>query len=215
MTDHAVESIDDLPAGRGTPRHARSSASGSTSQNLPSVWRLTSLALMLLLAAVWFVALRPQALGGPAAYVGVDGISMTPTLRNGDIAVLSRQRRYRIGDVIAYRIPAGRPGAGMKVIHRIVAGDATNGFVTRGDHNGYADYFWHPRSQDVIGRVWLRLPRLATLLARLRNPTVMAGVVGVTVFLLIVWPRRRDPSDGDYSWSTNDVATASEEVVAR
>jgi signal peptidase I len=147
------------------------------------------------LLATWFLLFRPQVLGGPASYVGVSGVSMTPRMHNGDMAIVEKQPSYRVGDIIAYRIPAGEPGAGSNVIHRIVGGNGITGFVTKGDHNPYADQFWHPTTANVIGRVWLHLPGLAGFLAHLRSPLQLAVAVGMVTFAVLSWPSRRERQD--------------------
>src|SRR5207244_2652665 len=106
-------------------------------------WRrlLAFLKFAVVLAAmgVWFVALRPQALGGPADYVMVAGTSMLPTLRTGDVVVVRPQASYHAGDVIAYRVPKGDPAAGGRIIHRIVSGSGDRGYTGQGDNRKTAD----------------------------------------------------------------------------
>jgi signal peptidase I len=141
-------------------------------------------ALVAAVVVVWCVGFRPQALGGRTEYVGVSGISMTPTMHNGDLAVVEKQASYRPGDIVVFHVPAGQPDARMTVIHRIVGGNGTTGFVTKGDHNLVVDP-WHPRSANVVGRVWFHVP------GALR--WVMVVAVGVVAILLAMslWPRRR------------------------
>lgn len=160
--------------------------------------RLVGTSLMIAVALGWMFFFRPQTLGGSAAFVGVDGVSMTPTMNSGDLAVVERKVSYHVGDIIAYRIPAGRPGAGDNVIHRIVGGNGTTGFITKGDHNPRSDYFWHPTQSDVIGRVWFHIPDGATWLTKLRHPLPLGLLVTVVTFALVAWPsgrkRRADDS---------------------
>lgn len=148
---------------------------------------------LLTLAVVvgWTLFLRPQSLGGTASFVTVDGVSMTPTMHSGDLALVERKPSYHVGDVVAYRIPRGYPGAGHNIIHRIVGGDAQRGFVTKGDHNKYDDYFWHPKGSDVIGKVWFHVPGLARDMGMLRRPVPFALVVGLATFVLVAWPSKR------------------------
>lgn len=158
-------------------------------------WSLTKLMIGWLLTGAllitWFLFFRPQVLDGTASYVGVSGISMTPTMHSGDLAILEKQSSYHVGEVIAYRIPAGESGAGHNVIHRIVGGNGVTGFVTKGDHNSYKDFYWHPKTADVIGKVWFHVPRLAGLLTRLHSPLTLAVVVGVVTFGILAWPTKR------------------------
>ena len=73
------------------------------------------------LAAIVACALLvwPGFLHGGTAYVIVSGNSMDPTLHGGDLVLTVRHSSYDVGDVVAYRIPEGQPGAGVLVIHRI------------------------------------------------------------------------------------------------
>jgi signal peptidase I len=145
--------------------------------------------LTIALVGAWAVTFRPRTLGGPASFVGVNGISMTPTMHNGDVAVTEDKSTYHVGDVIAYRIPAGTPGAGHNIIHRIVGGDALNGYNTKGDHNTWVD-IWHPKPSDIVGKVWFRVPGGLNIIKRLRSPQILAGLVGSLTFMAIVWPSK-------------------------
>lgn len=144
----------------------------------------------LLVVGVWSVTFRPVALGGPASFVGVDGTSMLPAMRKGDMALTRRHATYGVGDVIAYRVPKGEAGEGNNIIHRIVGGNGRTGYTTKGDNNSYTD-IWHPTDRDVIGVVWMRIPRGASTLARLRTPGVLAIFVGLTSFVVMLLPDRK------------------------
>jgi signal peptidase len=132
----------------------------------------------------WIVVLRPQALGGPASYVLVSGHSMRPQLETGDLVITQRKDAYAGGDVIAYRIPPGEPGAGARVIHRITGGSPDHGFHTKGDNRDQPD-IWRPRPRDIEGRLWLRLPKAGSLIALLSAPIPLAAAAGLLTFLTI------------------------------
>ena len=59
---------------------------------------------------------------------------MQPTLYEGDLAVVRQQSSYEEGDIVAFRVPEGEDGEGAIIIHRIVGGDAENGFILQGDN---------------------------------------------------------------------------------
>ena len=146
---------------------------------------------MVAVVAAWFFSFRPQAFGGPAEYVTVGGISMTPTMQNGDLAVVERQASYRLGEIIVFHVPAGQTDGGKTVIHRIVGGTGTIGFATKGDHNAGVDP-WHPKTADVVGKVWFSVPGAV-------GWVIAAGVaLGVLVLLLlmILRPVRRGAAPG-------------------
>jgi signal peptidase I len=135
--------------------------------------RLATIALVV----VWFVLLRPVALGGSAGYEIVTGHSMEPLLHTGDLVVTQSQAAYGVGDLVVFRVPNGQLGAGSSVVHRIVGGDGTGGFTTKGDNNPSADP-WHPRASDVIGRSWIQLPGSGAWLLVVRRPLVLATIIG-------------------------------------
>jgi signal peptidase len=149
---------------------------------------LRRLPFLLAIAAFagWFVLLAPTSIGGPASYVWVSGTSMEPTLRTGDFVVLRRAESYHVGEVVAFRIPAGEPAAGTFVIHRIIGGSATTGFVTQGDNKDRPDR-WQPTTADILGTqtfVWAGGGRI---IGWLRDPAVFASAAaGVTVFLVML-----------------------------
>jgi signal peptidase I len=151
-----------------------------------SVLRRLPFGLAIAAFAGWFVLLAPTSIGGSASYVWVSGTSMEPTLRTGDFVVLRRADSYRIGDIVAFRIPAGEPAAGTFVIHRIIGGSAATGFVTQGDNKDRPDR-WQPSSADVLGTqvfVWSGGGRV---IGWLREPAIFASLAaGVTVFLVML-----------------------------
>ncbi|MEX2294385.1 MAG: signal peptidase I [Acidimicrobiales bacterium] len=158
-----------------------------------AAYKVVSWALTLVVLGFWFVTLRPVSVGGPTSFIGVTGVSMEPTFHEGDMTIVHRQSQYGLGDIVAYRVPAGQPGEGHNIIHRIVGGDGVDGFTTKGDNNSYTDV-WHPTSADVIGEVWVKAPNLARWLGQLRSPGVIALVVAVGSFLVMVAPSRRPRS---------------------
>ncbi len=168
------------------------------------------------LVVAWAFTLRPVAFGGPATFVGVHGSSMLPTLRSGDLVVMHRAATYRVGDVVVYRVPAGQPGAGHLVVHRIAGRRADGAFVMRGDNNSYDDV-WHPRPTDVEGRLWARLPGVATAVGRLARPEWFAGAVGLLALVVLGIPSARrsgSPSDSTDSDSTDSDSTDSDSQPA-
>jgi signal peptidase I len=147
--------------------------------------------LGLIVAGLWLIwTAWPQSLGGRVAYVRVDGWSMNPTLHNGDLVVVKRQSSYRIGDAVAYRIPVGEFAAGALVVHRLIGGDGSRGFVTRGDNRSINDE-WHPRTGDVVGRIRLDLPGAGERFAQASQPVWIGGLVALTTVFVMVLPTSR------------------------
>ena len=150
--------------------------------------RAISLVLLSTLVAVWAVTLRPQAIGGPAVFVAVRGSSMLPTYKNGDLVVVQSAAHYTVGEVVAYRVPAGEVGEGKVVLHRIVDGDSVHGFILQGDHNTAPDP-WSPTQGDMVGIAAMRLPHAGSVINLVRQPVILAGLAaGIMVALILARP---------------------------
>jgi signal peptidase I len=150
------------------------------------------LTVAVLIAVVgWFLVLRPGVLGGRAGYILVSGRSMEPNVHEGSLVVTISQPEYRVGDVVAYRIPAGEPAAGLLVIHRIVGGSADSGFLMRGDNASGSD-IWRPRPGDIVGKAEAVLPGAKGVLLFVRSPIVAASVAAALAAYLVLglWPAR-------------------------
>lgn len=123
--------------------------------------------------------------GSPISYVVVSGHSMEPTFHTGDVVVLRRSSTYRKGEVIAYKVPAGGPGAGLIVIHRVVGGNAREGYLVQGDNKQFKDP-WRPRPNDVVGRELAMVPKAGLAIGYVRSPlgfALVAALLTVTIAL--------------------------------
>ena len=149
--------------------------------------RLTWIAVSLVLASAWAFTLRPTSLRGPAGYVMVRGVSMLPTYVGGDLIVTHKAKSYSKGDIVAYKVPKGDFGAGILVIHRIIGGNAKDGFIIKGDNNNFRDD-WQPKPKDILGKAWLRLPHMGVILAFLHSPLPMASLGAAFVIVFVLFP---------------------------
>ncbi|MCZ2858657.1 signal peptidase I [Blastococcus sp. VKM Ac-2987] len=145
----------------------------------------TSAVVALVLATMWLF--WPLALGGGTTYVTTYGQSMEPQFSAGDLAVLSSASTYSVGDVVAYRSES----LDAVVMHRIVAAD-TDGFVTQGDNNSWLDED-RPTQEEVLGRLFVRIPQGGKALEALGSPWVLA-VVGLAASLVLGSTRRKGGS---------------------
>lgn len=139
--------------------------------------RLGASAVLGVLLVGWLFFAPPQ-LGGPASYAVVRGSSMAPILEDGDLAVVHGQDRYRVGDVVLYRDAV----LGQSLLHRVV-GRAGDRFVMKGDHNRFLDAF-RPKEDEVVGRLWLRIPNVGRAIGWLRRPAHAALVAGLLAAIL-------------------------------
>lgn len=125
------------------------------------------IALTLALAAAVWLSLAPMQLGGSVAYVIVNGNSMEPGMRRGDLAIVRRAAHYAPGEVVTYRHPTIGP-----IIHRIIGLEGER-FVFQGDNNDFIDSY-RPTADELIGRLWLYIPRAGMALQFLRQPPIFA-----------------------------------------
>ena len=115
--------------------------------------------------------------------------SMAPTIRAGDIVLLDPTTHAvpKIGDVAAY---TGRRFDGSEVgifTHRIIGGDAVNGFIMKGDNNPSPD-IQRPKVEDVSGVVVFKLP----LIGKVLNPRMLFILVPVVFGLWLIRDALRD-----------------------
>lgn len=156
-----------------------------THRRLHRTRRTSGLVVAIIAVGLWAMYLLPEAAGGRATYLIVSGHSMDGTFSTGDIAIMRSQGTYRIGDIIGYEIPADAPGAGHLVIHRIIGGDPTGGFITKGDNNAEPD-IWKPRDSDVRGSLLIRIPGGGNVLGVLRTPQGFGLVAGLVAFWVLI-----------------------------
>ena len=92
--------------------------------------------------------------------------SMTPTINPGDVVVSTSPSRLKphVGSVVIYTGKKFDGTAVASFAHRIVGGDADNGFTMKGDNNPDADV-QKPRLADIEGVVFLTIPFLGKLLS--------------------------------------------------
>ena len=148
--------------------------------------KAAGIALAILVCLFWAQFLRPQSLGGHAAYVLVSGQSMEPRYHTGDLVLVEQAARATTsGQLIAYRVPKGDPMAGAQVIHRIIGGDAKHGFIVQGDNRTAPDV-WRPKPADIVGAKALRIPNAILILQFLRDPIFLALLAACFVFVRVL-----------------------------
>jgi len=137
-------------------------------------------AVGLVAAGLFWLNFAPTRLGGDSIYVVTSGISMEPRFHTGDLAILRPASSYEVGEIVGYR----SPHLGI-VMHRII-GKKGGDFLMKGDNNNFVDEY-HPAPSDVVGRLWLHVPKVGHLINSQRNretsvavaAVAMAGVIGV------------------------------------
>lgn len=175
-------------------------------QRTLGVRRLLLDVLVVALIVVLMFTFWPSRLGGATSYVIVKGTSMQPKFHTGDLAIVRGQDHYKVGDIVAYRIPEGGPAAGSMVIHRIIGFDH-GGYLMQGDNRTTPDG-WNPTAHDVVGRYRMLVP-LPGMNFWVWIPWIFAGLIGIGV-MWILWPRSvEEPGDDDRGDGTDDDGTTS------
>ena len=131
---------------------------------------------MIALFLGWFIWFRPPLLGGGTSFIMVTGASMEPGMVTGDLAIVRQSPRYAVGDVIAFRVDDDN------VIHRIIGGNASQGFVMQGDNKDAPDP-WKPTPEHIIGKLWLFIPAGGKVIRTLQQPVYIA-LLGILMLLL-------------------------------
>lgn len=150
------------------------------------------LARLLVLAALalWWVFFAPVQIGGSTLYSATVGTSMEPLFHKGDLAIVRRSSSYKVGDIVLYESPVLH----RAVLHRILV--IQNGhYYFKGDNNDFVDP-GYATSNELLGKLWLHIPKAGRVLSWLGKPSHTAVLAGVAVaFLLLAGaprgPRRR------------------------
>lgn len=141
------------------------------------------------LAFASWLFLGPSNVRGPVAYLVTSGSSMEPYMHRGDLAVVRVGRNGSVGDILAYRNSA----TGQRVLHRVIAKDQDR-FILQGDNNSWVDTF-QPTSDDLVGRLWFRIPKVGRAVEWMRAPVhaglLMGGGTAVGLFMGMSPVRRK------------------------
>ena len=143
--------------------------------------------LLVFIVTAW-ITFAPLQLGGQAAYMIVTGNSMEPGFHLGDLVIVHQQSVYQVGDIVAYR------NADLKnfVFHRII-GKSLDHFILQGDHNSWADSY-QPTREELVGKLWIYIPRAGKAVQWLRLPinmALMAGAVGGILVMAVLMGRSK------------------------
>ena len=140
---------------------------------------LVNIILVAGLVAIW-ISFAPVKMGGQASYVIVKGISMEPGFHGGDLVIIHQANAYQVGDIITYH------DAKMEafVIHRIID-TIQDRFIIKGDNNTWIDDY-EPTSDEILGKLWIHLPKMGLPLEWLRSPIKLALAAGLLGGLYLV-----------------------------
>jgi signal peptidase I len=141
-------------------------------------WQAVLAALLLVFIILAWVFFAPVPVGGQASYVIINGNSMEPHYHLGDLVIVHQVPVYQVGDIVVYR------NAELKslVFHRII-GLRLDHFLMKGDNNGWTDSY-QPTQSELIGKLWIYLPKAGKTVKWLRTPLVLAILAGVLGIIL-------------------------------
>ncbi|HYB29822.1 MAG TPA: signal peptidase I [Solirubrobacteraceae bacterium] len=171
---------------------------------------------LLVAVLVWFY-LAPASIGGFTTYVVTHGISMEPRFHTGDLALVRPADHYEVGDIVAYHSSLLHE----VVLHRIVA-IHDGRYTFKGDNNSFLDPV-HPARSQLVGKLWIHLPRAGALLTVIHTPVVEAVMCGLLGLLLVSAfgeqerrrRRRRQGTSGSPSHGRRLVNTARDQDAPR
>ena len=129
--------------------------------------------LSLFLSLITWLIFAPTQLGGSVTYVIVDGNSMETKFHRGDMILLRKAATYKVGDAVTYQ----NAEMGRYVFHRIIDLNLDR-FVLQGDNNAWLDSY-QPTQEEIVGKLWMHLPRIGKAVEWLRLPINMAIAVGL------------------------------------
>lgn len=156
-----------------------------TSSRFSTITNLSAL----LFTFIFFLAFAPTQLGGAVTNVIVDGNSMEPDFFLGDLVLVREEPAYRVGDAVVYK----DPNMGSFVFHRI-ADTELDRFVLKGDNNPWLDSY-QPKQDEIVGTLWVHVPKLGKVIEWTRVPLHMSLIVavlgGVLMFDMFKTPSRR------------------------
>ncbi|HEY5273831.1 MAG TPA: S24/S26 family peptidase [Acidimicrobiales bacterium] len=138
-----------------------------------------------LLAGVgaWWLTFAPRSLGGPGTYVVVSGKSMLPLLHTGDLVIAHKQSQYHLGEIVVVSVDGG------EVIHRLWAGNAKEGWKTKGINKLTPD-LWTIENKDVLGTKWLVVPHAGGWVRWAGTATGRSALAAALALFVVLIPRR-------------------------
>jgi signal peptidase I len=158
------------------------------------------------MVALW-LALAPTQAGGLASYIIVIGNSMEPSFHIGDLVIAHEETSYRVGDAVVYR----NMELENFVFHRIISEDMGH-FSLQGDNNNWVDNY-QPSQEEILGKLWLHIPRGGLAIQKIRSPFVMALVAaGIGAILASSLFRKR--TRGNQHMNNKSVRKRSREWFA-
>lgn len=141
--------------------------------------------LVAAVSATVVTLLWPATLGGRSMLVVVHGTSMLPQFQPGDLLYSKVSGQFAVGDIAIFRVPAGEPGEGQLVVHRVVGLDDDGRFIMEGDNRPNEDGL-RPGPEDMVAHPLLNLGPWPLRLVK-AVPWMLVSLVAVLLGRLL-WP---------------------------
>ena len=197
FTDTSAPDVADTP----TPEPSK-----PPSQTSRPPWTLRKLirsCLALVGLGLGIILLWPASLGGRGLFVVVQGSSMEPSYSMGDFLYARSTNHAKLGDIVVYRVPAGQPGEGIRVVHRVVGIRPDGRYVFKGDNKKLPDDAL-PASGDLVARAYFNLGPLPTRVL-VAAPLLMSIMASLSVGWYFWRTRTSDePDDGTVEIESNE-----------
>lgn len=118
--------------------------------------RFIDIVLYFVVGITFTAAISSAVWGKPMFFTSVRSNSMYPLFERSDLLIienLSKSDTVNIGDIVVFHVEEGSLSSQDWIVHRIIDGDAVNGYITKGDANEYTDQ----ASEDTktISRDWI------------------------------------------------------------
>ncbi len=130
----------------------------------------------MLLVYIWS-QIAPVSLGGPITIASTKGNSMEPFFYEGDFAVIHKNPKPQLGQILAYHSDQ----INSVVLHRAI--ELQDGrFVMKGDNNTWID----PElvaPDEVIGTYWFHISGIGEQFSLLQKPIFSIGLLLSSVFI--------------------------------
>ena len=108
--------------------------------------------------------------------------SMQPAINPGDVVVTVSDnfKQPKLNDVVIYEAKRFSGEVVAPFAHRIIGGNANNGWIMKGDANEQP-YVQRPKAQDIVGIVVLVIPQIGNLLSY--KSLIFIAVVLISIYL--------------------------------
>jgi signal peptidase I len=133
---------------------------------------LSTTAFLIAVAIAWWY-FAPTQIDGTTRYVVTGGTSMEPRFHTGDLALVRPADEYKVGEIVAYWSTLLH----TVVLHRIYAIQGST-YLFKGDNNDFIDPL-HPPRAELLGKLWVHVPRGGLWLNFVHTPVVAAVICGL------------------------------------